>query len=495
MKLKKYKFPFNNVYCVSLASSVERREHIKHEMKKHKIKKYEFVNAITKTDMIVEDAYSNGLVKLYPPCFRCGKIDCQCDNNVLIPTQVATFFSHKKVWEIIAKQKDGMYLIIEDDIKFNSYYKLMKIYFHKKINNLYKDHLQEPLLLRLAWAHNEEHKFHKIKFVEGLVKMSNPMYSINPSMAKILLENFKIIDTTVDVYTHLHICTKYKNFTITPPLAYELSWSTGAMSSLVRPRSKRIEQLENNNDDKAKQELKQYNEHIDRAIHRKLLAIGHPKTGAKHLSNLLKAYGMKIDHQAMGEDGIISWMFTVYDLNNPFYLNKYAKSRYYASFENIIMFVQDPFTAIPNIIHENKSNEASYEFRRKHILKNMHIDLNTLENDLERAIENYYLWSKMAIEKNKPSLIVRVEYDDEILFNFLKKQKIEVSKNLKDIPAKNINSNKVYEEKIINTPVISENDWLNLDPQFKFKLNELCSLLHYDVMFNNDLTTLDRHKK
>ncbi len=492
MSIKNYKFPFENIYCVSLEESSKRREHIKDEMTKQKIKKYEFIDAVTKTDQIVENAYSNGQVKLYPPCFRCGKIDCQCDNNVLIPTQVATFFSHKKIWEIIAKQKDGMYLIIEDDIKFNTYYKLMKLYFHKKINTLSNKYINEPLLLRLAWAHNEEHKFSKIKLIENSLKMSNPMYSINPEMAKILLNDFKIVDTTVDVYIHKNIGLKHKNFTLFPPLAYELSWSTGDMESLVRPRSKRIEHLKNNKNEDAQQELKKYEEHIDRAIHKKILAIGHPRTGSGYTSALLKAYGLDVGHEKMGEDGIVSWMFTVYDLNNPFYLNKYAKSRYYAAFDNIIMFARDPFTAVPSIIRENNSAETSYDFRRKHILKETNIDLNTFENDLEKAIENYYLWSKMAIEKNKPSLIIRVEYDDKILFNFLKKQKIEVSKHLEDMPEKNINSNKAYKGKIIDKPLVSDDDWINLNKNLKLKLNELCNLFNYEPMFNNDLTILNR---
>ena len=492
MFLFKIKNPFKNIYCISLADSTKRRKHIVEELDQYNIKNYEFVDAVNQDNVMVENAYSQGTVKLFPPCFRCGKNECDCDNNVLIPTQVATFFSHMKVWKSIAEQPNDLYLVIEDDIKFNDYYKSIKYFVHWKIHRLFSKNKKNPFLLRLGWAYNHEHIKQNIKFEKGLVKMSNPMYAINPEMAKKLLEHFKQIDTTVDIYLHKNIAKQYNNYTLFPPLAYELSWSKGAMESLVRPRAKRIEHLEKMKDENAKKELKKYDEHIDRAINRKLLAIGHPRTGSGYTSALLKAYGLDIGHEKMGEDGIVSWMFTVYDLHNPFFLNKYAKSRYYVSFENIIMFVRDPLTAIPSIMRENSSSKVSYDFRVKHILRETNIDLKQFDNDLERAIETYYLWSKMAIENNNPHLMIRVEYDDAVLFDFLNQRGIKVSKNLEKIPEKNVNKDKPYKGKIVDKPFIAEKDWLDLDIELKSKVNELCSLLNYESIFDSDLNKLKR---
>ncbi len=492
MFISKIKFPFAKTYCISLSNSTNRRKHIIKELSKHNIKNLQLIDAIDKDNGIVENAYSSGTVVLFPPCFRCGNTKCECDNNVLIPTQVATFFSHMQVWEEVAKQENGLYLIIEDDIKFNPYYKYLKYLIHGKISSLFSKYSEKPFLLRLGWAHNEEHTFQKIIFRQNNVKMSNPMYAVNPIMAKKLLENFKQIDTTVDIYLHKNIGIKYNNFTLYPPLAYELSWSTGDMESLIRPRTQRIAYLENQNNDTAKEELKKYDEHIDRAVNKNLLAVGHPRTGSGYTSALLKAYGLDIGHEEMGKDGIASWMFTVYDLHNPFYLNKYAKSRYFASFENIIMFARDPFTAIPSIMRENSAAEASYEFRRKHILRETNIDLSQIDNDLEKAIENYYLWSKIAIDKNKPALIVRVEYDDDILFDFLHKKGFELSMNKEEMPRKDINSNKAYKGKIIEKPLVGKEDWLNLNEEMKQKVNELCKFLGYEPLFTDELTEINR---
>ncbi len=306
------------------------------------------------------------------------------------------------------------------------------------------------------------------------------MYAMNPQMAKKLIENFKTIDTTVDIYTHQHIAVKYHNFTLFPPLAYELSWSEGTMESLVRPRNKRIEYLQTKDDEKSKKELKKYSEHIDRAVTKKLLGIGHPHTGSDYVSSLLKAYGIDAGEEEMGRDGIISWMFTVYDLDNPYYKNKYAKSRYFSSFEHIIMFARDPLNAIPGIMYENSISETSMEFQAKHILANEKVDIQLLLNPLEQTIERYYRWTKIAIEKNKPELIVRVECDGNRLLKFLDEKGINISMVPEDIKV----------EPYKGDAIDSQPDWLALDDEWKIKINKLCSMLNYEAAFDGSLKNM-----
>lgn len=484
--------PFTHIYCISLRTSHSRRKHTEKELKKYRLSNYTFIDAVTAESKLVNSLYSNSTVKCYPPCFRCEEKECNCDNNVLISSQVATFCSHMNIWKIIAKQKNGLYLITEDDIVLNRYYQTYKYLFHWKINNLFSNYTKTPFLLRLGWAHNHEHFNTKIRFEHGLIKMSNPMYAINPQMARILLSNFRHIDTTVDIYIHKRISTQYTNYTLLPPLAHELSWSTGDMESLIRPRNKRIEYLKNKKDKSSMEELKKYDEHIDKAVNKKILAVGHPRTGSGYVSALLKSYEIDAKHEKMGEDGIVSWMFTVYDLQNPFYLDKYAKSKYYSSFDHTIMFARDPWTAISSIMRENDASEISFLFRAKHILKETKIDLLQYSNDFEKAIEGYYLWSKMAIKLNSPDFIMRVEYDDKNLYNYLQQKEIKISAQPKDLPSKDINSNKPYKGKLVEKPLLSKEDWLNLDISFKFKLNELCEMFGYEPIFNKTFTKLSR---
>ena len=485
-------YPFGGVFCVSLRRSGERRKHIVKELRKNNIRNYEFVDAIDKGDQIVEDAYQNGAVRLFPPCFRCGKNDCQCDNNVLIPTQVATFYSHMKVWELIANKKSGIYLIIEDDIKFNWYYKLVKYYVFINLTRYSKNNERDPLLIRLGWAYDSEHKLQGIKFIRGLLKMSNPMYAINPAMADILLKEFKNITTTVDIFVHDNVGLKYENYTLIPPLAHELSFSHGNVESLIRPRKKRIDELKktsHKNDGVIKKELDEYDKHIDRAVFKRLLVIGYPCTGLRYMSELLGAYGLDIGYEAMGRDGIASWRFTVYDLHNPYYSDKYAKSRYFSAFEHTLLVTMDPKSVIPRIVAENKEATESCSFRARHIKSKFGVDLYDVGNDTERAIESYYFWIKLGL-LNEPDFVIRVEEDEEKLTQYLcetfneagSKAGEQINSNLEK--AKQFGDNEKY--------TMSDIEWLELSENRKSMLNELCEMLNYQPIYNRRLTEVIR---
>lgn len=485
-------FPFDATYCISLLKSVERREHIKKELVKFDVTDYTIIDAVDKDDALINKAYKSNLVVLFPPCFRCGQNECNCENNILLPPQVATFFSHKLVWQKIVNKKEGLYLIIEDDIKFNWYFTFLKNMMYKKISNLYTEQKNDPFLLRLGWAKNNDHSIGTIRFIKNLSKMSNPMYAINPTMAQILLDTFSKIETTVDIYTHNVVGMQYNNFTLLPPMAHELSYSKGKMSSLIRPRQERIKKLRGSKYITAKKELEQYNEHIDRAINRKLLAVGHPRTGSGYISALLSAYGIDAGHEEMGKDGIVSWMFSVYDWSNPFYVNKYAKSRYYSNFDHIIMFARDPYTALPSIIRENNASYESYIFRQKHILENLNSNVDLIDSDLEKAIEIYLLWTKLVISLNKPEIIIRIEKDQEKLLKYLRKQNYALEIDKTKLPKNNVNSNKMYKGKEIDKPLIDHDQWLILDDRWKGKINELCDLLNYPPLYDKSLKRILR---
>jgi hypothetical protein len=55
-------------------------------------------------------------------------------------------------------------------------------------------------------------------------------------MADRLLANSGRISTTVDIFTHVNMASRASQFTLEPPLAYELSWSTGELRSDIRPK-------------------------------------------------------------------------------------------------------------------------------------------------------------------------------------------------------------------------------------------------------------------
>jgi GR25 family glycosyltransferase involved in LPS biosynthesis len=171
---------FENILCLSLKESMERRQHIESEFAAVGIKKYKIIDAINQNDPKVFEMYKNGLVKKFPPCFRCGKNECNCDNNVLIPQQVANFLSHRKIWGYILEKDFKWALIVEDDIKFTDYYKnVLNDLKSKDYFSVYNIAKNSESLIRLGWAKSTDHNPKmKTALISNMLRMSNPCYFI-----------------------------------------------------------------------------------------------------------------------------------------------------------------------------------------------------------------------------------------------------------------------------------------------------------------------------
>lgn len=482
--LSKIRNPFEKIYCISLPFAKKRREYFSHEITSNALHNYQFIDAVNQNDDIVAYMYENKQVKLFPPCFRCNQKKCICDNNVLIPAQVASFLSHKSAWEKIAKQKNGLYLIVEDDVKFNRYYQYLKYMIHWKINTLFRKSCNEPFILRLGWKKDKDHSARLITASSSIEKPTNSLYGLNPKMAQKLLHESSSITTTVDTYINLIAKNQVTHFTLFPPLAYDLSSSSTMFQSSVLLDPRYIESLKKQKDKAANKELESYYVPIKKTIHRKLIIIGHPRTGTAYTGELLKSFGLDIGHEKMGKDGIVSWMFNVYDLHNPFYKNNYAKSRFFSTFDHVILCVRDPYTAIPSIIRENHDAYISLKFRQKHILKAFGIDIFAIHSPIEQAIAVYYYWSKIALEKNNPEIITRIEKDDQKLFNYLESCGYNIQYANEKLPPKNINADKTWMGKVTPKPELTKNDWLGIAQSYKQMLNELCEVFNYDLIYD-----------
>jgi len=445
MFISKLKVPFKTIYILYSK---------KPELAEETTPEYiQFIAATKETDSLVSNAYENNLVTLFPPCFRCHNLHCSCDNNALFPNQVASFFSHSKIWEKIAAEKSGIYLISDEEYLFGHTSLTTNYFYYWKINTLVKKTLsnsEEPYILKLIKQPQSDKSNSEAPCA----------YAINPKMAQILLKNLNKINTTLNDY----IDTVSKNCIQKTLVLPHISCSHNKESS-------------------------EY--HIQKAIHRKLLIIGHPRTGTAYTGTLLNSFGLDIGHEKMGNDGIVSWMFTVKDLFNPFFQDEYAKSRYFTSFEHTIMCVRDPLTAIASIVRENTDAEISLAFRRKHILKEFKIDIAAIESPFEMAIASYYYWSKINLN-NKPELIVRIEYDDKKLFEYVEKCGYPVQYISEKLPPKNINSDKKWKGKITPKPKIDQSGWLEIDKKYRSMLNELCGMFGYNYIFDKSLETILR---
>lgn len=230
------------VLCIGLRERTDRRTHAATELSRAGINAPIWIDGFGPDAAEVQGAYDAGRVFRYPPCFRCGQDQCSCENKRLIAPQVGTWLSHAKAWRQV--DPAGLTLICEDDIKFTAR-------FHEGLNWLGSQQdlrraleARGPVLVRLGRALTDDHRGAQPFRLIRKTTMSNPCYALNAAMAQLLLESSEPITTTVDIFTHRIMAEYADHFTLEPPIAYELSWSTGELRSDIRPKQVYIDRLE-----------------------------------------------------------------------------------------------------------------------------------------------------------------------------------------------------------------------------------------------------------
>ena len=225
-------------------------------------------------------------------------------------------------------------------------------------------------------------------------------------------------------------------------------------------------------------------EHKQKKIEKEILCIGHPRCGTKYISGLLTSFGYEIGHENMKKKGISSWMLAVMSNTYPWGDVGIDKNKPFSvfNFKYIIHIVRNPFNAIPSIILENKYSPRSYNFRKFHIKRELNIDLPiynsklNLIQDIEIAIKTYIYWN-LICEKNKPSLVIKLEDS----YNILKQYN---TKNIKESDLKidkNETINKFFGNKKYNKPRIVNYDYEKVDDSLKLELKQFC--IKYDYKY------------
>jgi GR25 family glycosyltransferase involved in LPS biosynthesis len=473
---------------------------MRQELARVGITKYVFFDAIDKDSDLVKKAFAEDFVLKFPPCFRCGKRKCNCENNILIAPQVANFLSYQKLWQDVVKNRYTYSLILEDDIKFTNYYQdVIEKVFNSEFLQQHGFSRDSTSLLRLGWAECEDHEMKNtedIQLVSNLCKMSNPCYAITLEMAKKLLSSLDKINTTSDIYTHKWIGQTVNNYTLMPPIAHDLSWSRGDFKSLIHPKQNYIDKLKSsglNSDELIIKAEQEFDRHFKRKLVRDILAIGHPRCGSKYMSELFKTIGLDVGHNSMGDQGISSWMFAVYDENNPYAKDKYAVSRFYTDFDFLIQYVRHPGTAIPSIIVENQYAPDSFEFRKKHFIQAFGGDIFLDKTELEKAIVSFIKWNQI-IKNQNPDLTVKIESCEAEVITFLQENNL-VSKELSvdqiTTPTKDVNSKKPYKGQIYQKPKVTAQMWNEVKPELKKELNQFCQTYDYPKLYDDNWEYLD----
>ena len=316
---------FDKIYVINLKESIDRKNHIIKEFNKNKIINYEFFEATHFNEPSVSELLHSNKVVSFPPCFRCLKNRCNCENNFLTKYQIANWLSYINLFEKILKSEHNLVLICEDDIVFsdNSQFILNSL-LNESTFKKHKINFDLPLLIKMGAAYSPltHNLFQQPQYIKNY-SLSNPCFAVNKHMIKLFLYNLKIIDYHSDVYFHQKIPKYFKNLQVlvmNPFPVYELSFvdNVKKFNSLVRPKNEI--------------RRKEYKEFLFVTIHKLLEFI--PVDYCKKLK-------INVSNSGIGYNGTI---------NNFYLLDTNNQSKYY--FKNKI-FIYDNFEEDIKIIQSD----------------------------------------------------------------------------------------------------------------------------------------------
>jgi hypothetical protein len=235
---------FDQALCISLPRCLERRAHIRAEFARVGLTRYRFIDAFDRDSDEVRERFASDFVHKYPPCFRCGRNECACENKSLFPAQIGNWLSHMAAWREVREQRAArLTLVCEDDVKFRDTIHdcLALVGDSAAIEGQLE--AERPVLIRLGWGLCDDHAQSASPYLTQDIRMANPCYAINRALAGLLLDSLDGIHTTSDIYVHRIIGSGVAHYTVMPPAAYELSWSTAELRSEIRPKQKYVDRL------------------------------------------------------------------------------------------------------------------------------------------------------------------------------------------------------------------------------------------------------------
>lgn len=197
---------------------------------------------------------------------------------------------------------------------------------------------------------------------------------------------------------------------------------------------------------------------------KKILVVGHPRTGTGYTAKLLQSWGLDVQHERMGKDGTSDWSLTAKGTSiwQPVSYDQYK-------WETIIYCVRNPKETIASLVYTEDIHEDSISFRQDKG------NFNGYENPVVTAINSILSWDSLA--SNIADFTYRVEDESEKLFEFLKGKGLPV-KRAKNEPSKQHNArpHPTFDE------MIKENSYFQT--RWKNSINEFCKRYRYkEIIF------------
>jgi len=409
--------PFDEVYCLTLEGDIERQRHASAELCRVGLPAFKFIDGVEASSAEVQEAYERGEVKTFPPCFRCGMTRCgrPACNNILIAPQVGCFLSFLKIFRTAAASRRRSFLVVEDDVKFHPYaLDLAALAFAESAPAMAALAADPPCLIGLGKGvfPGDAPAFDgAFAFVAHRKQPQNPCFAFNRGFAELALARFHKIHHTVDVYIHYELSDSAQHFSLEPPLAYELSASTGALPSRIHPKRIAFATLAGEARAEAEAAFERRLKHV-RAT--PLVVLGAPRGGTQFMAKALAEFGLDVGHERLGSDGISSWMFAVDDVDLPFGEDLYARNSLFVHGERTIAVARASGRAVFSLQVENIKNVQSYAFRKRWIKRRFDVDLDAFADDFERALAAYVYWLRL-IALRRPAAWVTLERAEQDL--------------------------------------------------------------------------------
>lgn len=157
---------------------------------------------------------------------------------------------------------------------------------------------------------------------------------------------------------------------------------------------------------------------IEEKKQKKILVVGHPRTGTGYTAKLLQSWGLDVQHERMGEDGTSNWTYAAVESDAPLFDGRFSDHEWHT----IIYCVRDPRGTIASVAYTEDTNEASLNYRIKWGKYKL------TDNKLTNAIRSIASWDKLICKIN-PHITFRIEDGAEDLFKQLQKRKVKVKWN------------------------------------------------------------------
>ena len=194
---------------------------------------------------------------------------------------------------------------------------------------------------------------------------------------------------------------------------------------------------------------------------KKILVVGHPRTGTGYTAKLLQSWGLDVQHEKMGEDGTSDWSLAT-RIQSLWQKVEYSDFMW----NNLIYCVRDPRESIPSIVY---TEQMTLPFR-----KNFNRRIGS-ENLISSAIVSILEWDKM-IDSLNPSITYRIEDESEKLFKYLKTTDLDIKWNDSQIGIKyNVRNHPKLDD------LLKEHD--DVPNRFKRGINDFCRKYGYDALF------------